>query len=603
MSPEDFKDIQPNIPGQPGIYQYFDADGQLLYVGKAKDLRKRVSSYFRTQYDSQRIRLLVRKIERMEFTVVASEKDALLLENSLVKQFQPRYNIQLKDDKSFPFICIKNEPFPRIFMTRRLVQDGSEYLGPYTSAKKTRGILQFLFTIFPIRNCNLSLTARNINSGKFKICLEYHIGNCLGPCEARQQESEYLDNIAQVRHILRGNFAPVKRRLREQMEVCVEKLEYERAEQYRKRLENMEDYQARSTIVSPSLDNVDAFAIAGLDDAAFVGFVRVMQGTVVQTRVVEVSRKLDEPEEELLGYAITRILEEAGGIPGELLLPMSLHDEAYGLSAIGQSVPQRGDKRKLVELALRNALQAKSERVSRLEEREKKNRREGVLEILMKDFRLQQLPEHMECFDNSNFQGTDPVASMVVFRHGKPSRKDYRHYNIKTVTGPDDFASMREVVGRRYRRMLDEGESLPQLVVIDGGKGQLSAAVDALEELGLREQVTVVGIAKKLEEIYYPGDSVPLLVDKRSPGLKVIQQLRNEAHRFAISFHRNQRSASALKNSELTGIAGIGPKTREELLRKFRSVAKLKEAGFDQIAEVAGEARARILFLHWGREC
>jgi len=600
VTPEEFKTQQPNIPGQPGVYQYFDEEGKLLYVGKAKDLRKRVSSYFRNKYDNHRIRMLVRRISRIDITVVESEKDALLLENSLVKQYQPRYNIQLKDDKSFPFICIKNEPFPRIFMTRRVVQDGSEYLGPYTSAKKTRGILEFLFTLFPIRNCALSLTPRNIATGKFKVCLEYHIGNCLGPCEGLQQESDYLENIAQVRHILRGNFAPVKRRLREHMETCAAKLEFERAEHFRKRLENLEDYQARSTIVSPALDNVDAFAIASLGDAAFIGFLRVMQGTVVQARVTEVRRKLDEPDDEVLGYAIPLMLNEAGGAAGELLLPFALDEEAYGLSELQLTVPQRGDKRKLVELAMRNALQAKAERSSREEEREKKEKRQNVLEILQKDFRLQVLPEHIECFDNSNFHGSDPVASLVVFRHGKPAKKDYRHFHIKTVVGPDDFASMREVVGRRYKRLLEEGEPLPQLVVIDGGKGQLSAAVEALDELGLRDQVTVVGIAKKLEEIFYPGDTLPMLIDKRSVGLKVIQQLRNEAHRFAIGFHRDRRSANALKTTELEGISGIGPKTREALLKHFRSVAKLKEAPFHDVAALIGEARAKVVFVHFG---
>jgi len=599
VTPEAFKAHQPNIPAQPGVYQYFDEDDKLLYVGKAKDLRKRVSSYFRNKYDNHRIRLLVRRIARIEITVVESEKDALLLENSLVKQHQPRYNIQLKDDKSFPFICIKKEPFPRIFMTRRVVQDGSEYLGPYTSAKKTRGILEFLFTLFPIRNCALSLTPRNISGGKLKVCLEYHIGNCLGPCEGLQQESDYLENIAQVRHILRGNFAPVKRRLREHMETCAAKLEFERAEQYRKRLESLEDYQARSTIVSPALDNVDAFAMASLGEAAFIGFIRVMQGTVVQTRVSEVRRKLDESDEELLGYALPLMLQEAGGPAGELLLPFALDEETYGLSGMEMTVPQRGDKRKLVELALRNALQAKAELSSREEEREKKEKRQSVLEILQKDFRLQVLPEHMECFDNSNLQGSNPVASMVVFRNGKPSKKDYRHFSIKTVQGPDDFASMREVVGRRYKRLLEEGQALPQLVVIDGGKGQLSAAVEALEALGLRDQVTVVGIAKKLEEIFYPGDSLPMLIDKRSPGLKVIQQLRNEAHRFAIGFHRDKRSASALKTTELEGVPGIGPKTREALLKHFRSVAKLKEASFAEVAALIGEARANRVLEHF----
>ncbi len=599
MSPERFKEIQPSLPEQPGIYQYFDQEGQLLYVGKAKDLKKRIGSYFRSKYESSRIRLLVRKIDRIEVTVVESEKDALLLENSLVKQYQPRYNIQLKDDKSFPFICIKNEPFPRIFMTRRMIRDGSEYLGPFTSAKRTRDILQFIFSLFPIRSCKLALSQRNIASGRFKVCLEYHIGNCMGPCEGLQEESEYLENIAQIRHILKGNFGPVRRSLKQHMESYVERLEFEKAELFRKRLETLDEYQARSTIVSPDLDQVDALAITVLDDLAFIGYIRVMKGTVVQTRVLEVSRKLDESEGELLAFALPRLLEEAGAVPTEVLLPFALDEEAYALPPIAQSIPQRGDKRKLVELALRNALRAKAERSHQQEERDKKQRRQGVLEVLQQDFRLPALPEHMECFDNSNLQGTQPVASMVVFRNGKPSRKEYRHFHIKTVQGPDDFASMKEVVGRRYRRLLDEGAELPQLVVIDGGKGQLSAALEALVELGIRDQVTMVGIAKKLEEIYYPGDSLPLLVDKRSVGLKVIQQMRNEAHRFAINFHRNLRSASALKQSELFEVPGIGPKTRESLLKHFRSLSRVREAGEDEVARLIGRAKARLLFSFW----
>lgn len=607
MTPEAFKSVQSGIPHQPGIYQYWDAEGKLLYVGKAKDLRKRVSSYFRSNYESQRIRLLVRKIDRIEVTVVESEADALLLENSLVKEHQPRYNIQLKDDKSFPFICIKNERFPRIFMTRRLVEDGSTYLGPFTSVKRTRKILEFIRSLYPIRTCKLALTERNIREGKFKICLEYHLGNCLGPCEGRQSEEDYLDNIAQVKHILKGHFAPVKKQLKARMQAHAEALEFEQAEEYRKRLEDVEAYQGRSTIVSPTVGDVDAFGIAVQDERAFVGWVRVHNGTVTQTRSLEVSRQLDEDKAEQLAWAVRQVLLDAGGPVGELLLPLRLEaDTEHGNLPEAwleqQHVPLRGDKRKLVELAYRNALQLKSERMSAQEARDQKRQRLGVLEALQRDFRLTELPVHVECFDNSTFQGDVPVAACVVFRDGKPARKDYRHFHIKTVVGPDDFASMKEVVGRRYKRLVEEGASLPQLVVIDGGKGQLSSAMEAIHELGLEGQMTVVGIAKKLEEIYYPGDSLPMHVDKRSPSLKMVQQLRNEAHRFAISFHRDRRSAKTMGSTELEGIAGIGKKSREDLLRKFRSVAKLQKATFREMVAVVGARRARILMRHFGRE-
>lgn len=638
MTPEAFQAVQPGIPHEPGVYQYFDEEGKLLYVGKAKDLRKRVSSYFRNRYDSQRIRLLVRRIDRIDVTVVPSEADALLLENSLIKEHQPRYNIQLKDDKSFPFIVIKNERFPRIFMTRRLIDDGSTYLGPFTSVKRTRKILEFLRSLYPIRTCKLALTERNVEAGKFKVCLEYHLGNCLGPCEGLQSETEYDEQIAQVKHILKGNFAPVKRELKARMQVHAERLEFEQAETCRQRLEHIEAYQGRSTVVSPTVSDVDAFGMAVHEDRAFVGWVRVHNGTVTQTRTVEVQRRLEETRAELLAWAVRQVLLDAGGPAGELLLPMRLDeagalpgedggaggagdtagaDEADGAGDTDgagdspegglpaewlgrQAVPLRGDKRKLVELAYRNALQLRTERLGEQEQRDRKRQRHAVLEALQRDFRLPALPVHIECFDNSNFHGDYPVAACVVFRHGKPARNDYRHFHVKTVTGPDDFASMREIVGRRYRRLLEEGADLPQLVVIDGGKGQLGAAMEAVDALGIRDRLTVVGIAKKLEEIYYPGDPLPLHVDKRSPGLKVIQQLRNEAHRFAITFHRDRRSAGALGQSELEGIPGIGPKSREDLLRRFRSVAKLREAPFREVASVVGRRRAKALFRHLG---
>lgn len=599
MTPEVFKrDIQPGIPGKPGVYKYYDGEGDLLYVGKAKDLRKRVSSYFRSRYESNRIRLLVRKIERIDFTIVESEADALLLENSLVKEFQPRYNIQLKDDKSFPFIKIVKERFPRIYMTRRLDKDGSEYLGPYTSVKRTRAILQFIRTLYPIRTCNLALSEKNIESGKFKVCLEYHLGNCKGPCEGLENEESYAESIAQIKHILKGNFAPVKRILRDRMAEASEKLEFEQAEEYRSRLEAIEKYQARSTIVSRRIDNVDAFSIAEADDVAFVGFVHVKNGTVTQTRTVEVARKLDESKEELLSYAVARIRQEAQSGASEILLPFRIDISGIG---VGIAVPQKGDKRKLVELAYRNALHLKSERMQMKEARQKRSDRVTVLEALQNDIRTKELPVHIECFDNSNIQGSDPVASVVVFRNGKPAKSDYRHFHIRTVEGPDDFASMREVTFRRYRRLLDEDEPLPQVVLIDGGKGQLNAAVEALDQLGIRDRVTLISIAKRLEEIYYPDDPLPLYIDKRSPGLKLLQQLRDEAHRFAITFHRNRRSAGSLQSS-LLDIPGIGEKSQEELLRKFKSVKKIKKASFREVVAVIGQRRARLLFRHLDRE-
>jgi excinuclease ABC subunit C len=598
MTPEEYKHIQGSIPHRPGIYKYFDVDGEILYVGKAKDLRKRVSSYFRSRYDTYRIRHLVKRIERIDFTIVESEADALLLENSLIKEHQPRYNIQLKDDKSFPYICIKKERFPRIFMTRRLEKDGSEYLGPYTSVKRTRAILEFIRTIYPIRTCKLDLSEKNINAGKFKVCLEYHMGNCLGPCENLQTEEDYNDSIAGIRHILKGHFGPVKRKLKENIASCAEKLEFERAEEYRKRLLAVEAYQSRSTIVNQKLDDVDAFAIAMEDGLAFVGHMRIMRGTIVQTKTLEIHPHLDESLEEVLEFAVRSILEEQSSASREIFLPFSI-DES--ISEIPMSVPQRGDKKRLVDLAHRNAKHALSELLLKKQAAAEKKQKNQVLEITKKDFRLQELPVHIECFDNSNLQGSNPVASVVVFRNGKPSKADYRHFNIKTVTGPDDFASMREIVFRRYRRLMSEEEDLPQLIIIDGGKGQLSSAVSALDELGIRDQVTVVGIAKKLEEIYFPEDPLPLHIDKRSPSLKLTQQLRNEAHRFAISFHRQKRSNASLK-SELDNIPGIGDKSKEALLKEFRSVKGVREATFREVKAVIGNAKARILFSHFEKE-
>jgi excinuclease ABC subunit C len=602
VSPEEFKVIQATIPHQPGVYKYYDKEENLLYVGKAKDLRKRVSSYWRPRYESNRIRLLVKKISRIEYTIVTTERDALLLEDSLIKEFQPRYNIQLKDDKSFPYLVIKNEPYPRIFMTRKLIRDGSEYLGPYTSVKRIRSIVEFIRTIYPIRTCNLALNEKNISEGKFKVCLEYHMGNCLAPCEGMQSEAEYAANIAQIRHIMKGNFAPVKSALKTCIAELSEKLEFEKAEEFRQKLKTVEEYQVKTTIVNQSINNVDVFSVAHTEDTAWISYLRVMNGTIIQTRSVEVTRKLEETKEELLSYAIIRLRSESKSDSNEIILPFVVQ---LPYSEIGEeikiTIPQRGDKKNLVELAYRNALYQKTERLTKTEKQESRNQRIKVLEIIQKDFRLTELPVHIECFDNSNLGGTHPVASCVVFKYGKPSKSDYRHYHIKTVVGPDDFASMKEVIGRRYKRLVEEKQDLPQLVVVDGGKGQLSAAVSALEELGIRDRIPIVGIAKKLEEIFYPDDPLPLYIDKRSPSLKVIQQLRNEAHRFAITFHRNLRSGAAI-TSELTTIPGIGKKSMEALLKHFKSTQKVRKATSREIAGVIGESKARLVRTYFEME-
>lgn len=585
MSPDDFKAIQPAIPTGPGVYKFMDETDTLLYVGKAKNLRSRISSYFKENHDNFKTWIVAKKAARIDFTIVKTEADALLLENLLIKENQPRYNIQLRDDKTYPYICIRKERFPRVFLTRTIVDDGSEYLGPYTSVKKVRFIIHLLQNIFPLRTCNLNLAQKKIDEGRYKVCLEYHIGNCLGPCENKQSEESYNENIAHIRSILKGHISPVVQALKRQMHEHAAKFEFEKAHQIKSKIEALENYQSKSTVVSPAIDNVDVFSITDFDKSAFVNYLKVVNGGIIQTKTIELRKKLHETLEELLIFAITALRTEFGSTSRELIVPfaISLPDDTLQIT-----VPQRGDKKKLLDLSAANAAYYRTTR----ESEKGKPKCGNVLQILQREFRLTSLPVHIECFDNSNFQGSNPVAALAVFKKGKPSKKDYRHFNIKTVTGPDDFASIEEVVYRRYSGLLKENAPLPQLTIIDGGKGQLNAARSALAKLNLAGKIPLAGIAKRLEEVYFPDDPLPLHLDKRSPALRLIQRIRDEAHRFAITFHKKKRDDATLKTS-LTGITGIGRKTSELLLKTFKSEKKIRQAPFDEIAKVIGRAKAR----------
>jgi len=591
MTLADFDSIRQTIPTAPGIYKFIDEAGKLIYVGKAKNLRNRVTSYFKASHDNYKTYTLVKKAARVECTIVETEKDALLLENLLIKENQPRYNIQLRDDKSYPHICITKERFPRVFLTRTLTRDGSEYLGPYTSVKKVRGIIQLLQNIFPLRACNLNLSQKKIDEGKYKVCLEYHIGNCLGPCENKQTEESYNENIAHIRSILKGNIAPVMRDLKKLMQELSENFEFEKAHLIKHKITLLEQYQSKSTIVSPVIDNVDVFSLLDGGHSAFVNYLKVVHGGVTQTKTIELRKKLSESAEELLLFAITALRQEFASNSAELIVPftVTLPDDALTIT-----VPQRGDKKKLLELSTANAAYYKQARQTE----PGKPRHGQVLEILQREFRLTAVPTHIECFDNSNFQGSNPVAALVVFKNGKPSKKDYRHFNIKTVEGPNDFASMEEVVFRRYYKLAEENLPLPHLTIIDGGKGQLSAARSALAKLNLEGKIPLAGIAKRLEEIYFPDDPLPLHIDKRSPALKLIQRIRDEAHRFAITFHKKKRDDATLKTS-LTAISGIGNKTSELLLKTFRSEKKMQQASFDELAALIGSAKAKKVVEHY----
>jgi excinuclease ABC subunit C len=595
MKAEDIKLKLQLLPDKPGIYQYYDSNGVILYVGKAKNLKKRVTSYFAKNHDNAKTRILVRQIEDIQYLVVDSELDALLLENNLIKKYQPKYNIALKDDKTYPWICIKKESFPRIFSTRNLIKDGSKYLGPYANVKVMYTLLNLLKEIYQLRTCSLDLSPKKVAEKKYKVCLEYHLGNCKGPCVGNQTEANYQEYIDQIESILKGNIGSVISHLRKIMQEFAENYKFEEAQGIKEKIQILENYQSKSTIVSPTVDKVDVITMVEDDKSAFVNYFVISNGAIIHGFTIEVKKKLDETDAEIIAFALLEMRERFNSQSKEILIEKEIDLEIPGLQFF---VPQRGDKKHLVDLSIRNA---KFYRLEKLKHEKIKNPEEHtnrILSQLQKDLRLKDLPVHIECFDNSNIQGTNPVSACVVFRNAKPSKKDYRHFNVKTVVGPDDFASMEEAVGRRYRRMLDENQPLPQLIIIDGGKGQLSAALKALETLGLRGKIAIIGIAKRLEEIFFPGDSIPIYLDKRSESLKVIQQLRNEAHRFGITHHRNRRSKGAFV-SELTGIEGVGPKTHEELMKAFKTVSKIKEANLESLSSVIGQAKGKIVWEYF----
>jgi excinuclease ABC subunit C len=579
----DYRAALANIPHKPGVYQYYDEEGTLIYIGKAKDLRNRVSSYFNNDNVNSKTKILVKKIRDIKFTIVDTEIDAWLLENSLIKKHQPRYNVLLKDDKTYPSICIKKERFPRIFPTRNIIKDGSTYLGPYASVRMMSTILELIKTLYPIRTCSLALTEANINAGKFKVCLEYQIGNCKGPCQAFQSFESYEENIKEIKEILRGNITPVLQHLNAEMNDAAANMNFELANLVKEKIDTLENYQSKSTVVSTIIDNIDVFAISSDEKIAFVNYLKVNKGTISQTQTIEIRKKLDESDEELLSLAISDFRNKFSSTAKEIIVPFELNiDTKENIKFI---VPKLGDKKSLLDLSMKNVLFFKKSKLEQYEKVNPEARTERVLLQLQKDLRMNQLPKHIECFDNSNFQGKYPVSAIVVFKDAKPSKKDYRHFNVKTVEGPNDFATMEEAVFRRYKRLLEEEQDLPQLIVIDGGKGQLSSAVASLAKLGIDKKVTIIGIAKRLEEIYYPGDSLPLYIDKKSESLKIIQHLRDEAHRFGITFHRSKRDKGTLK-SELEEIPGVGKTTIEKLLIKFKSVKRIREASDEELSVV-----------------
>lgn len=576
------------LPDNPGVYQYYDKDDKILYVGKAKNLKKRVSSYFNKIHDTAKTNVLVKKIVTIKHIVVPTESDALLLENNLIKTLQPRYNVLLRDDKSYPWICIKREPFSRIFSTRRMVKDGSEYFGPYTSFKTVHTILDLIKELYPLRTCNYDLSQSNINSGKLKVCLEYHIGNCKGPCEGLESLEEYQKQVDAIREILKGNFKESMKDFKRLMNKYAQDLHFEEAQKIKEKIEVLENYQSRSTIVNPKITNIDVFSIVSDESAAYVNFLQISQGSIIRSHTLEIKKKLDESDEELLELAIIELRERFHLLSKEIIVPFEI-DLGENIKT---TVPQLGDKKQILELSIRNAKFYRIEQLKQLQIVDPDRHTNRIMAQMQKDLRLPVEPRHIECFDNSNIQGTNPVAACVVFKDGKASKKDYRHFNVKTVEGPDDFASMTEIVYRRYKRLLDEKEPLPQLIIIDGGKGQLSAALKSIDELGLRGKIAIIGIAKRLEELFYPGDSIPLYLDKKSETLKVIQQLRNEAHRFGITFHRDKRSKAAL-NSSVESIPGIGEKTMLTLIQHFKSVKRLKLASEKEITDVVGVSKAK----------
>ena len=585
-------DIQLNtLPNTPGVYQFYDVDERILYIGKAKNLKKRVSSYFSKNHEYGKTRVLVKKIKRIKHIVVSTESDALLLENNLIKKYRPRYNVLLKDDKSYPWICIKNERYPRVFTTRKLIKDGSEYYGPYTSLKTVRVLLDLIKSVYPLRTCNYDLSKEKIDAGKYKVCLEYHIGNCNGPCENHQHTEDYDRQISDIRKIIKGNFKSSLQYFRNQMKTLAQEMRFEEAQLIKEKIEVLENYQVKTTIINPKINNVDVFSIVSDEAFAYVNFLQISHGSIIGSHTIEIKKKLEEKNEDLLQLTIVEIRQRFKSESKELYLPFNVAVEEN----LKVTVPQLGDKKKILDLSERNAKYFRQERFKQVMITDPDRHVNRIMAQMKKDIRLSEEPRHIECFDNSNIQGTHPVAACVVFKNGKPSKKEYRHFNIKTVEGPDDFASMEEVVFRRYKRLLEEDQPLPQLIVIDGGKGQLSSALKSLDILGLRGKIAIIGIAKRLEEIYFPEDPIPLYLDKKSESLKIIQQLRNEAHRFGITFHRNKRSKAAI-NSELESIEGIGEKTAEELLKKYKSVKRIKEASIENLAEMIGMSKARKVY-------
>ena len=581
------------LPDAPGVYQYYDKEDKLLYVGKAINLKKRVNSYFTKQHDNARTRLLVKKIKNIRHIVVATETDALLLENNLIKKYQPKYNVMLKDDKTYPWICIKNERFPRVFSTRRFIKDGSEYFGPYTSMKTVHTLLDLIKGLYPLRTCNYDLAEEKIQAGKYKVCLEYHLGNCAGPCEGYHSEADYLENIEAIRNIVKGNFKESLTRFKNQMKELAANLYYEDA-RIKEKIDILENYQSKSTVVNSKINNVDVFSIISDESYGYVNFLQLSFGAIIRSHTLEIKKKLDESDEELLQLAVIELRQRFNSQSKEIYVPFIITAE----EGVKVHIPKAGDKKHILELSIRNAKYYRMERFKQAKIVDPDRHEKRIMAQMKKDLRLSEEPRHIECFDNSNIQGTNPVAACVVFKNGKPSKKDYRKFNIKTVKGPDDFASMEEVVYRRYKRLLDEKQPLPQLIIIDGGKGQLSSSLKSLDALGLRGKIAIIGIAKRLEELFYPDDPIPLYLDKKSETLKIIQQLRNEAHRFGITFHRQKRSKEAL-NTQLESISGIGEKTVVELLSHFKSTKRITEASFDELAKVIGANRAKKIITHF----
>ncbi len=598
MEQEKFQQLADSIPLEPGIYKYFGSNKELLYVGKAKNLRKRVSSYFNKTLSNYKTYELVRRIHTIEFTLVNSEQDAFLLENSLIKQFQPRFNINLKDDKSYPFIVIKKEHFPRVFLTRRQIADGSEYLGPFTSVARVRELIDFIKVSVQLRTCKLNLTPSNISKKKFRVCLEYHLGNCKGPCEGLQTEEDYAEGLRKLKNILKGNLGPVINGFRQEMKLAAEGMAFEKAEIIRKKIEHLENYQSRSVIVNKHIVQADVFSLFRDEGGAFINYLMVENGTIVQTHTTEAKTQLEETDEEILAFAIAQLRDRFNSAATEIIVPFPIE---FPLSTVVITVPRGGDKKKLLELSEKNVNyyreEAEKKKMLHLQKKTPDERKE-VLMQMQKDLRLSALPTHIECFDNSNFQGSYPVSAMVCFRDGVESKKDYRHFNVKTVEGINDFATMKEVVYRRYKRLLDEGQDLPQLVIIDGGKGQLSAALESIGELGLRGKLTLVGLAKNEEEIFFANDGESLKLPYDSTSLKLIRKIRDEVHRFGIRFHRNKRSSGTFRN-ELENIKGIGKQTADQLLKTFHSVKKVKMATDEELTNLVGASKTRLLRDHF----